>query len=122
VGVCQSPAFGGNPILEESDLEAPARWFDIAPKILGLQKPSLVQFVISKAAVAAMNPQAEIQFRITMRDPRGMYFTNMDERCGSLAPRCPPSFTSPHAVLRLTTPCVWGTACVVAEHECVPCC
>jgi hypothetical protein len=83
-GACcgvQSQAFNGNPILETVDLSVPTRNMNIGVKVEGLERPSTVDVTLSKAAVANMNLDLDIQFRITCRTAKGEYWTNGNDGC-----------------------------------------
>jgi hypothetical protein len=95
VPLLQSPAFGGNPLLDVTDLEAPVGPLGVvnaSASFSGVRGPVL-EVVLTPAAVAAMNLDNEMQFRLMLvRAAGGVPFTNGDNAyvrlCAVCA--CPP--------------------------------
>jgi hypothetical protein len=76
--------FGGNPILERTDITATdARTLtNVATTVDGLRSPSTVRWTLSTPAVQAMDLDNEIQFRISVRDTKtATWYTNNDDGC-----------------------------------------
>jgi hypothetical protein len=78
----QSPAFGGNPILQRTDLDVrdANAMTNVATGVDGLSKPSTVSWTLSTEAVNALDLDNEIQFRVTIRDTKTKtWYTNNDD-------------------------------------------
>ncbi len=82
----QSSAFGGNPILEVTDLEASARFTNVTTAFSGLQTGTTVSLTINSTVASVIGGSAsEIQFRVMTYFSNNLTaFTNGDDSPNSI--------------------------------------